>query len=355
MSSAPRILLATLALVATAALAPVPAHAAPLAGLLAIGDEASGRIDIDDYGPLAKHAASRTGHAAVSAAEVHAAEAALTPAQKAAYQKVVARLAGHSAAKGQLDALLAKHRLGYADAHGHSVLDNLLALATHPTLHGIDEATLLADTIADVCRPTTIGQAGHETCTATSLQAALARQNPAEYCRLVTGLATGKGEVTLKDGQLVLKSNDFIPFKDRSTSSNLMQPAIMAVESRNEGGRYDNRTDSSINPQTGEKWQGESNHDVSMVENAMLNGHYSTLLVNHDAARAKQALAIVKKATAKNPVLASITLKDGGGHEVQAVGFQNNQVKIRNPWGDYVFIPAKQFEAGVTGVNYRDR
>jgi hypothetical protein len=298
-----------------------------------------------------KKESQRTGHAAYTPAQLKEGLGRLSPAQRAAYDAIVAKL--DATTRAQLEALVAKHRVQYKDATGKTVLDNLKQVATRPLGHGIANAELLRETIRDICRPSTIAQAAHSTCTATSIQSALARSAPGEYTRVVAGLAMGDGEVTLRDGQMRISSSNFIPFDDRTVSSNLMQPAIMDAEARLNGGRYDNRTDTTVIRRTGQKYKGAGDSDVSTVETAILAGRYETLTA--DDTDKSRLLSILKAATPRQPVLASFNTEGGGGHEFQVVGYDRGKKAfvVRNPWGEVDFISVRDFERYLDGVNHR--
>ncbi|MDB5098454.1 MAG: hypothetical protein JWM80_2875 [Cyanobacteria bacterium RYN_339] len=333
----------TLALLASLSMLAAPAFAAA-----PVKDDTVG-IDLASK-DLDKHGSQRYGHAEVTQAQVIQGKKDLPKDQLSLYEKVYAALAARKQSQEQLAALVAAHRLKYADAQRHTVLDNLATIANGKIGHGIPKDTLLADVVADITRPSTVAQAHHSSCTATSIQAQLARQNPAEYVRLVAGLATA-GKVTLRNGKMTLSDKNYLPSKDRTSSSNLMQAAIMTAESEVEGGRYDNANDCSYDKQ-GRKYVGEYNVHVIAVENAMLSGKFENMGVN--AGNRDAAMAILKHASAKFPVLASVKMKSGGGHEIQVVGYDTHKsiVTIRNPWGEIVNFPAKPFRQALTGINY---
>ena len=299
---------------------------------------------------LEKHGSQRYGHAVVTRKDIDAGRKALPADQRALYDKVFAALAGKKPSQDQLEALAAAHRLKYADAKGHTVLDNLGAIAQGKVGQGIAKPMLLGEVVADITRPSTIAQAHHSSCTATSMQAQLARQNPAEYVRLVAGLAL-EGKVKLRDGKLGLSTKNYLASPDRTPSSNLMQAALMTAEAEVEGGRYDNQNDCSYD-KGGKRYVGEYNVHVIAVQNAMLVGKFHNMGVN--GSNRDQAMGILKQASAKNPVLVSVKMKSGGGHEIQIVGYDAGKaiVTIRNPWGEVVKFPAKPFRQALTGINY---
>lgn len=337
-----------LILVACVALTPAPVRAqeGPVAPfLLAAADG----VDFDDES-LERASSSRLGHADYTAKAFKAELANLPKDQQIAVRSIMGKL--DATTKAQLEALIANRRVQYKDATGHTLVDNLWALVDKKLKHKIKNAELITEIIRDVGRPSTIAQAAHNTCTATSIQSALARSAPGEYARIISGLAGGDGVVTARNGKLKLSSADYIPFKDRTVTGNLFQPAIMEAEARNNDGHYDNKTDTSRNA-AGEKWQGAMDADVSKVQTALLVGKFKTIYASETPK--KKLVAVLRAATAKQPVLVGFNTAGGGGHEVQVIGFdkQKKKYKIRNPWGELLLLPINDVEAHADGVNYR--
>jgi hypothetical protein len=182
------------------------------------------------------------------------------------------------------------------------------------------------------------------------MQSQLARQNPAEYVRLVASLAT-QGRVTLRDGKMTLTDKCYLPAKDRTFSSNLMQAAIMDAEAAVDGGRYDNANDCAYDNK-GNKYQGESSAHVAAVATPQMPRHFDDNWVN--TTQRDKALANLKHASDKYPVLASLRMKAGGGHKVQIVGYDPGKgvVTIRNPWGEIVNLKASAVRQALTALNY---
>jgi hypothetical protein len=130
-----------------------------------------------------------------------------------------------------------------------------------------------------------------------------------------------------------------------------MQAAIMDAEAAVDGGRYDNAHDCSYDKQ-GKRYQGESSTHVAVVATALMPGKFEDMWVN--AGNRDQAMAILKNASDKYPVLASLRMKAGGGHKVQIVGYDARKgvVTIRNPWGEIVNLKAKAVRQALTALNY---
>lgn len=169
--------------------------------------------------------------------------------QSAANQQAIINIAQASSDSG--DAWLADLTerspvLAQTDAHGNSLLDNLDTLATQ-SLHGkilrdgggeITRSELMDSTLADLADPTAqVTQNGANTCASTSVQIALARDDPAEYVRLLVGLSGEDGSVRMRGGgRLGLQQESFddggiVGEKRRSASEVIFQGA--AVEFAN--------------------------------------------------------------------------------------------------------------------------
>lgn len=296
-------------------------------------------------------ASSRTGHAAFTPQELKAALADLPKDQQIAIRAISAKL--DKTTQEQLAALIAKSRVQYKDATGKTLIDNLWALVDRPLQHQIKNADLMREIIRDVARPSTIAQANHGTCTSTSIQSALARTAPAEYARILAGLAGGDGVVTCRDGKTKLSSALYIPYKDRTVTGNLFQPACMDAQARNNGYRYDNQKDHNVRKKDGQTYRGSRIIDVAALQTAILVGHYETFNVA-DVPKKKVA-KVLASATTKTPVLVCMSTAGGGAHEVQLVGYDKGKkaYKIRNPWGETVYVPRADVDSHMTGVNHR--
>lgn len=128
----------------------------------------------------------------------------LSAEQKAQYQELVKTTGPDPMARLALQVLLVEGKLtdGPKATGGGDLLRSLHDVATRPVFEGLDRARLVNDLMQEVALPTAIAQGNNGTCTVASVQIKLARQNPAEYARLVGGLASPQGEVTLANGDV---------------------------------------------------------------------------------------------------------------------------------------------------------
>ncbi len=121
------------------------------------------------------------------------------------------------------------------DAKGATLLSNLALLATQPMsaplyAKGLSRDRLVQDVLRDVTNPDHIEQGTAPTCTVTSMQFELARDNPAEYTRLLAGLCGPSGTSAMKGGgHLGLERSYILPGRDddRAVSEVLFQSAAM--------------------------------------------------------------------------------------------------------------------------------
>jgi hypothetical protein len=127
----------------------------------------------------------------------------LSQEQQDAYTHVASNLMGDPEARLGLQALLLTGKLpGKAlDSDGHDLLANLEALATMDMDPGIDRWSLLGDLVSDLSNPSAICAESGPTDPVLVVLIMLAARRPAEYVRLMRGLATRAGTVKLANGR----------------------------------------------------------------------------------------------------------------------------------------------------------
>jgi hypothetical protein len=122
-----------------------------------------------------------------------------------------------------------------ADRQGGTLLSNLARLATQPMnsalySSGLTRERLLQDVLRDVTNPDHIDQGSAPTCTVTSMQFELARDNPAEYTRLMAGITGPSGAATMAGGGKLALQPDYVIARigdGRATAEVLFQSAAM--------------------------------------------------------------------------------------------------------------------------------
>jgi hypothetical protein len=230
-----------------------------------------------------------------------------------------------------IDGLVESGRMASQDrGEGKTTLDQLEALASAPLAPEIARQRLetLGETIMEIAQPGSISQRGRNTCGAASAQGILAQEAPAEYVRLVVGLASPAGKVATTTGQALARNAKWALDEhagDRSVPSRLLQSSFMEISSN---GSYDNELDRG-------RWKGV----LDRIGNALhlLDGSYP----GHEA-RLMEALTGRKfyadymghvedqgegylKASREHPVLALVNFndKDGGEslHWVRVIGY----------------------------------
>lgn len=321
--------------------------AAALAGLMA-GIEAEPKTASTDVSQLGFKGATGTFGDRSWAPNVDPAQAAkaldaLPPGEQDKYHQLFRATDSHPAAQAQLGKMLVDGTLSRKDSKGNTLLDNLATIAKGPATDGLNSSQVLTDTLADITDPSTINQGDKGTCGATSVQSELAQREPAEYARLIAGLSTGNGSVSLQDGTQMSSKGDYNASAP-STTVGLLSPAFMKAQA---GGGYNVKSDSG-------NW---SDVDIANLEARVFGGHYDAQKVGGgflgiDAGMSSSdALKNLQKATPDNPVVAAISVP-GGGHYVQVVGYDPGKktVTIRNPWGETDEIPANEFAKQLTSI-----
>lgn len=220
---------------------------------------------------------------------------------------------------------------------GRTLLAELHALATGPRTAIGDPKPLARDMIQELQDPARIAQHKVGTCTATCAQIRLARLHPAEYVRLVAGLADEPPK--LHGGKALTRVADWAAGDDndggvRSTSSRLLQSAFMAYG----------------DPRYGVHAGGTENHAISKVGWAglmhQLDGQAFTTL---DCQTPKDRAAAMAKLEARLaaarhagqdlggiPVSLFIPTKPGDrtrSHAILIDRIEGVVVHLMNPWG----------------------
>jgi hypothetical protein len=158
--------------------------------------------------------------------------ATLPPPGQAQYSAVSAALAQtkNPVAQLALQQLLFEGTLQTTDSHGGTLLANLATLANPktPLAPGLDRGTLLSEMVQELAQPSSIDQAQRNTCGATTASIYLANTRPAEYARLVNGLASPGGQVNMVEGSLQRVADTTTDdHSGRTSTQRLLEPALM--------------------------------------------------------------------------------------------------------------------------------
>lgn len=152
----------------------------------------------------------------------------LPAAQAEAYRRVAQAVAGDPMARLALQKLLFNGELPGEPAHdGKAFLTQLDGLLSSPLMPGLDATELAGNLIQEAAEPTAIQQGFVRTCAATTCQIQLAKRWPAEYARLVVGLASPKGEVAMANGEALTRKPFAKTERDRADTGRLFQDALM--------------------------------------------------------------------------------------------------------------------------------
>ena len=154
----------------------------------------------------------------------------LAPADQARVRELKALTRHDPHARLALQGLLTSGRLTQGRNHeGQNLLASLASLAKAPLAEGLSREAMLAETIQEVAHPGAISQHDKGTCAVASLQIMMATQNPAEYVRVVTGLARPAGQVTLAGGQTLPRypGAEQDDGSQRTAGSRLWQASLM--------------------------------------------------------------------------------------------------------------------------------
>ncbi|MDY7228555.1 hypothetical protein [Hyalangium rubrum] len=238
------------------------------------------------------------------------------------------------------------------DSTGKTLLDNLHQMATQKMPDsfkdsGVTRESLMASICQEAAHPGEINQHNRGTCTVTSMQYMLNDTNPAEYARIMTGLMSEKGEVTLASGATLSRDADSIApdsATQRSSSERLFQAAMMQYARGGAEGDYSNLTN---------KDDGLNASEQERTLEALFNRDFD----NYTGGGADDILAKLKD---RSPTDSYIRMHWGedksGGHAVVVDRVENGRVYIRNPHGpggtqgDTLENPPRVVEDPATGL-----
>lgn len=196
----------------------------------------------------------------------------------------------------------------------------------------LDRTYFLEEVLEDINDPTRINQKSKQTCTATTVQIMLAKQNPAEYLRLATELASPSGKTKLADGTSIQREPDWRSDDGgRTNTSRLMQPAFMEVG--NGSGEYDNTADITTSSKYG-KNQGLYIDQLADLTADVLKKKTSYVSSTRDggSTSASKIIDDMKTYLKTTPVPLSLHTSKGG-HAVLATKIENDKLFFTNPWG----------------------
>jgi hypothetical protein len=291
------------------------------------------------------------------------ARARLSPADQARYDDLQANLSSDARAQLALQTMLIDGRLpGQPALRGTTtdtartqpldLLGQLDLMSRAPTASGLGGAAeLLATTVKEVAFPQAINQGPKGTCTVTATGTTLALQHPAEYARVVMGLASPSGAVTMANGDTLTREGNTLADdgSGRTVTQRLLGPALM--EYGNGFLDYDSERDRSalVLP-------GLNNGGTAAVASALFGREfesYQTLTTGLGLGYSNANNLIEAFDAGKQPILFSANFPDSGHalllRNVEVVD-GTTYVTFQNPWGQEERVSYEELSARITGV-----
>lgn len=236
---------------------------------------------------------------------------------------------------------------------GGELLKNLSKLNQQKLGEGIDRQQLLGDVVQELAVPEAIAQHNRGTCVATSIEIQLVQKDPAEYVRLVSGLASPEGQVTTRGGDVLkVEEGALTDTTGRSLSQRLLAPALMELgngradysnaDDKHHGGDVDGRS-------------GLTAAQADVVLESLYGRDYAFLNTPGEKEKKAGTEFVLSELEAGRNVLVGLQWGTGG-HKVLVTGTETRDgvdyVKIINPWGREELIPKDDFEQRLRNVNY---
>lgn len=255
-----------------------------------------------------------------------------------------------------LQMMLLEGRLPGAPALGNcdSVLDGLHNLATQELGEGIDRQQLLSDVVQEIAVPESIAQRTFGTCAPTATEIQLAKDNPAEYVRLISGLASPEGEVTTLGGDVLRVEEGAVGGDSkRSVSQQLLAPALM--ELGNGDLEYSNEEDGNYDENGERRGAGLSARGVDTLLESLYGRDFAYMNTGSAEEREAGVDFIEEELAAGRDVLIGVDWGDGG-HKLLVTGVEERDgeryFRVINPWGQVELIPVTEVEDRLRNVNY---
>ena len=273
----------------------------------------------------------------------------LTPEQQQQYADVQGTVQNDPPAELALQEMLLDDRLPGAttNTNGENLLQSLSNLSNQDVAAGIDKQALVADTVQELHNPAAIAQRSRNTCGPTSATVHLANSNPAEYTRLVGGLASPEGTVNMANGDTLTREPGAIGNGDgtnRTQSNRLLASSLM--EYANPLFDYNNANDAQQAFGRDITTAGISAPEMDKILQG-LNGES----FNVDLAVTpwgKEALVQRVQEQTNNGEMVPIMMKwQNGNHYVNVTNVDDQFAYITNPWGTEERIPIDEFQSRI--------
>ncbi|MDB5098175.1 MAG: hypothetical protein JWM80_2596 [Cyanobacteria bacterium RYN_339] len=267
----------------------------------------------------------------------------LTPEDRQRYDHLLAATHHDVQARLALETLLVTGKLTNSpkNVDGQDLLSALDQVATQPVEPPINRNQMLSDMIQEIAQPAAIAQHAYGTCTVTSVEVKTALENPAEYARIIGGLASPEGKVKLANGQVLHRypGTQHPEAGDRrSISARLWQPAMMDFGRR----LHDYRNSPG-------DLGGLDGYGVDRVLDAINGANAHLHLGNSEA-----TLDAIRKATEHGASVPCGVQWGAGGHKILVTGIHGDRVSYINPWGILCSMSLDHFRRNLTSANITD-
>lgn len=227
------------------------------------------------------------------------------------------------------------------DKDGQSVYDHLQRLLHQdlaPELES-ERGTLFCELAANLNCTGEINQKNRGTCSPTTLEYLHAKILPADYARVVVGLASKEQKVVFQGGETLATNPTGLEADDslRTNVDRIYQSSLMD-HGPGSGTRYNNYDDAFYTV-SGRRYRGSGMFDPQSGQlMAQIFGR-NTIIINHEAGDRKKFEADAKRAlNLGHPVWLGMSWDPDPDamhslHAMALVGFSEDKVYLRNPWG----------------------
>ncbi|MBX3172056.1 MAG: hypothetical protein KF760_31910 [Candidatus Eremiobacteraeota bacterium] len=254
--------------------------------------------------------------------------------------------------RADLTRLLRDDRLNHRDSQGQTLMANLDTLRTQRYAteggHSLNGQTYYREVLHQVASPGSIHQGDRGTCTVTSIEYLQATREPAEYARIMSGLAGPEGRVAMRDGQILTRDAGIVApdSSGRSSASRVYQASLMefangtGLDYSNEGqGRHLNARGVAQLDGDGKPRGGLYADEIRRIANPLLEGafvtHNGTMHGGNREAITRQIQEAIGDGQAVQVGMRwSRTPGERDSYHALTVDrIEGDYVYLRNPWG----------------------
>lgn len=272
-----------------------------------------------------------------------------------AVKKALLKSPGDPVAALALQTMLLEGKLSEPSVLGlnPTLLGGLEKLATQELAPGVDRQQLLSDVVQELAVPEAIAQRNKGTCVPTAISIQLVQENPEEYVRLISGLASPEGTVTTKGGDVLKRDDTALDDPQRALTQRLLAPALM--ELGNGRADYNNDEDRHYTDGVQSSGSGLTAAQADVILESLYGHDFAFQSTSSAEEKERGTEFVMNELEAGRSVLVGLKWGDGG-HKVLVTGTETRDgveyVRIVNPWGRQELIPKDDFEARLRNVNY---